>query len=314
MSKLQQGVNQYLTIRRALGFQLNSPARVLQRFVRFAESENAESITIDLIHRWSKQPSTAQPATWGQNYGIVRGFADWYSATDCHTEVLPKGLLPYQYRRQKPYIYSDNEIARIIQATAQLPSTRGLRGLTYSTFFALMACTGMRISEALALDRDDVDLENGILTIRHAKFGKSRLLPLHSTSSHALSKYAMQRDRALGSVNTPAFFLSNRGKRITEWSARYTFARISQQVGIRPLASGQRHGRGPRPHDLRHRFAVRVLIGWYRAGYNVEAELPRLATYLGHVHIHDTYWYIEGVPELLQLATERLQRTHEVQS
>ncbi|MFQ5507629.1 MAG: tyrosine-type recombinase/integrase, partial [Planctomycetota bacterium] len=158
----------------------------------------------------------------------------------------------------------------------------------------------------LALDRCDVDLDEGILTIRRTKFGKSRIVPLHASTREVLERYAARRDRVLRRVDTLAFFLSEHGRRITQWSTRYNFARVSQQVGLRPSASGRRHGHGPRLHDLRHRFAVRTLIEWYRKGLDVEREIPKLSTYLGHVHVNDTYWYLEAVPELLQLATERL--------
>jgi integrase len=161
----------------------------------------------------------------------------------------------------------------------------------------------MRVNEALKLDRPDVDLGRGILTIRRTKFGKSRHVPVHSSTVDALKKYAAKRDRIVPQP-TAAFFISERGTRITEWMARYTFARLSQQLGFRSVAKS--HGRGPRLHDMRHRFAARTLINWYRAGLDVERELPKLSTYLGHVHANETYWYLEAVPELLQLATDRV--------
>jgi len=308
MSELRHAMEQYLRLRRSLGFALREPEAVLRRFVAFAEREGASSITTDLVLRWTRQPSRAQPATWASWVAIVRRFARWWSATDARTEVPPEGLLPHRFRRQRPYIYSDDEIERLLRATAQLPSAHGLRALTYCTFFGLVAATGMRMSEGLALDRGDVDLEEGILTVRRTKFGKSRLVPLHASTREALARYAAQRDGLLRRVETAAFFASEHGRRITQWSARYHFARVSQQIGLRPPAAGHRHGHGPRLHDLRHRFAVRTLIGWYRMGLDVEREIPKLATYLGHVHVNDTYWYIEAVPELLQLATERLMR------
>ncbi len=162
----------------------------------------------------------------------------------------------------------------------------------------------MRVNEALMLNREDVDLEHAILSIRRAKFGKSRFVPIHSSTRDVLKHYDELKSRVFPRPATPAFFVSERGTRITEWSARYTFAKISQQIGLRATAKG--HGRGPRIHDMRHRFAAHTLIEWYRAGVDVERELPKLATYLGHVHVNETYWYLEAVPELLQLATQRL--------
>jgi integrase len=235
---------------------------------------------------------------------MVRRFAIWHSAADPRTEIPPAGLLPHRYRRKPPYIYSEEDIETLLRQTQQLPSPKGLRAHSYTTLFGLLVATGMRVNEALSLDRADVDLDCGVLYIRRTKFGKSRYVPVHPSTVVALKKYASTRDGVFPAPLTPAFFLSERGRRITEWMARYTFAKLSQQLGLRAWAIG--HGCGPRLHDMRHRFAARTLIHWYRAGLDVEQELPKLATYLGHVHVNDTYWYLEAVPELLQLATDRL--------
>jgi integrase len=306
MSELRESLDHYLSLRRSLGFQLRDAEATLRNFVTFAEDEGAHYITIDLMMRWARRPSKAQPPTLAARLANVRRFALWRSASDPRTEVPLENLLPERYRRQPPYIYSDDEIERLVRAAALLPSSRGLRGLTYSTFFGLLAVTGMRVSEGLALDRGDTDLDDGVLTIRCAKLGKSRLVPVHSSTCSALRSYAEKRDRILPELLTPAFFVAEHGTRITKWSTAYNFAKVSQRVGLRASVKGRGHGRGPRIHDLRHRFAVRTLIDWYRAGIDVEREIPKLATYLGHVHVNDTYWYIEAVPELLQLATERL--------
>lgn len=303
MSELRTALEDYLAIRRSLGFELRLPASLLRRFVAFAEAENAPYITTQLALRWAKQPADVEPSTWAWRLGIVRRFAVWHCATDPRTEVPPEGLLPHRYRRKPPYIYTDDEIEGLIQAARQLRSPRGLKAHTFSTLFGLLAVTGMRINEALNLDREDVDLVEGILTIRRTKFGKSRLVPVHASSQEALRTYAETRDRILPGLSTPAFFVSERSTRVTQWSARYTFAKVSQQIGLREAAKG--HGHGPRLHDVRHRFAARTLIDWYHAGIDVEREIPKLATYLGHAHVNDTYWYLEAVPELLQLATER---------
>lgn len=307
MSELREAIDQYLSLRQSLGFKLRQVTATLHAFVAFAESEGASHITVDLMLRWAKQPSKAQPSTKAAWLAMIRRFARWRSSSDPRTEVPPENLLPARYYRQSPYIYKDEEIEQLVRAAAQLPSRTGLRGLTYSTFFGLIAVTGMRMGEGLALDRDDIDLEEGVLTIRRAKFGKSRLVPVHSSTSSVLRRYAEERDRILPRTGTPAFFLAERGTRITNWSAGYSFAKISQRIGLRTPIRGRSHGRGPRVHDLRHRFAVRTLIDWYRAGLDVEREIPKLATYLGHVHVNDTYWYLEAVPELLLLATDRLE-------
>ena len=235
----------------------------------------------------------------------MRRFARWLAATDPRTEVPPAGLLPARYRRCPPYLYRDEEVAALVEAAARLRSPRGLRGPTYATLFGLLAVTGLRVSEALALDRDDVDLGNGLLAVRRGKFGKARFVPVHPTTARALAHDAQGRDHALPPTASAAFFVSERGTRLTACSARYTFAVVSRAVGLRAPTRDGRHGRGPRLHDLRHRLAAATLVRWYREGRDVERELPRLSTYLGHAHVADTYWYIEAVPELLALAAER---------
>jgi len=304
VKRLEHALNDYLRIRRSLGYRLREPEGLLRNFVAFLQAERAPYITRQLALRWATLPAKAQPATWAERLGIIRRFAIWHSATEPRTEIPLAGLLPHRYRRKPPHIYSDQEIDKVLRGSQQLPSPNGLRVRTYTTLFGLLVATGMRVNEALGLDRVDVDLERGILYIRRTKFGKSRYVPVHASTVAALKKYAEVRDRVFPAPLIPAFFISEKSSRITEWMARYTFAKLSQRVGLRASAKG--HGHGPRLQDMRHRFAARTLIHWYRAGLDVERELPKLSTYLGHVHVNDTYWYLEAVPELLQLATERL--------
>ena len=312
MSKLRETSEQYLQLRRELGYKLRGPGRLLRNFVAFAERESVDHVTTNLALRWAQQPPSAQPATWAARLGVVRRFTVWLSASDRRTEVPPAGLLPGRFRRQRPYIYSDAEIQNLVRAAGRLPSTTGLKGRTLSTIFGLLAVTGMRVSEALALDREDVDLKEGVLRVRRTKFGKSRLVAVHESTCQILADFARQRDRVVQRPATAAFFLSEKRGRVTEWTARYNFAKVSREVGLRGPTTNCRHGRGPRLHDMRHRFAVCTLLGWYRAGIDVEREIPKLATYLGHVHVNETYWYIEGVPELLELATRRLESPKEM--
>jgi len=304
MSELHDALDSYLALRRGLGADLKSPGARLHRFVEFLDREGATVITTELALRWAAEPASATPATWIQKLDDVRRFAAWLSTVNSRTEVPPRGLIPGRYQRRPPYIYADEEIERIVnEAPDALPSPKGLRGHTYSTLFGLLASTGMRHGEALALDRDDVDLRGGILAVRRAKFGKSRMVPLHDSTCSALQRYARRRDEVLPHPASPAFLLSERGTRITQCSARYNFAKVSRAIGLRPQGPG--HGKGPRLQDMRHRLAVKTLVRWYREGRDVERELPKLSTFLGHVHVADTYWYIEADPELLQLATER---------
>ena len=303
MKRLEQALKDYLDIRRSLGYRLQKAEGLLRNFVAFLQAEGAPYITRELTLHWATQPAKAEPSTWAGRLGIVRRFAIWHSAIEPRSEIPPTGLLPYRYHRKPPHIYSDEEIEKLLRRTQQLPSPKGLRAHTYTTLFGLLLVTGMRVNEALGLDRLDVDLKLGIVHIRRTKFGKSRYVPVHPSTVEALKKYAESRDHIFPAP-TAAFFLSERGRRITASIVHYTFATLSQRIGLRAGAKGRGHG--PRLMDMRHRFATRTLIHWYRAGLDVERELPKLATYLGHVHINYTYWYLEAVPELLQLATDRL--------
>ncbi|HTW11009.1 MAG TPA: tyrosine-type recombinase/integrase [Acidimicrobiales bacterium] len=307
MSKLREAAERYIQLRRQLGYKLHRVSYLLRNFVAFAEREDAAHVTTDLALRWARQPLGAQPAIWASRLGVVRRFAAWLSASDRGTEVPPSGLLPCRYRRRRPYIYSDAEVESIVRVANRLSSPAGLRGRTFSTLFGLLAVTGLRVSEALALDRKDVDLGEGLLQIRGTKFGKSRLVAVHASTREALAGYAGERDRLVRRPATEAFFLSEKGSRMTGCSADDNFAKVSREVGLRAPTPGRRRGRGPRLHDLRHRFAVCILLKWYRAGVDVGREIPKLAAYLGHAHVNELYWYIEAVPELLKLAADRLE-------
>jgi integrase/recombinase XerD len=305
MKTLREALETYLALRRRLGTELRTPGRYLHHFVEFMEKDGAAIITTQLALRWATMSATATPATLARRLADVRRFAAWLAAREPRTEVPPLGLLPHRYRRLSPYIYSDKEVEQLLHAASQLQSRSGVRALTYTTLFGLIATTGLRLGEAVGLDRDDVDLRAGVLTIRRAKFGQSRFVPIHESTCAVLKDYARQRDQLLSRPTCRAFFLSERGARINQCSARYNFVVVSRVVGLRTVIPGKRHGHGPRLHDMRHRLAVMTLIRWYREGRNVDRELPKLTAYLGHVHVADTYWYLEAVPELLQLATER---------
>jgi integrase len=304
MTTLQTSLDEYLAVRRALGFKLRLAGHLLQRFVDFAERAGAAYITPELALQWATQPADAQPVQWANRLGMVRRFAQYCSALDLRTIVPASDLLPYRMARPSPYIYRDEEITRLIQATHQLPSTTGLRPYTYATLFALYAVTGMRTNKPLQLNRDEVDLANGVLTIRGAKFGKSRYVPIHPSTKRALARYAAHRDRLCRNPQSPSFFLSEKGTRLTEWSVRWTFVQLSRQIGLRRPGDS----RGPRLLDFRHRLAVNTLLRWYQRGVNIEKHLPELSTYLGHVHISDTYWYLSATPQLLHQALRRMER------
>jgi integrase len=306
MSALHDALAQYVTVRRALGTRLAEPAVTLGHFVAFLEREGSPRITTALALQWAMAPQGVQRATWARRLSMVRRFATWLSAFDPQTEVPPPRALPGRRRRRPPYIFTEADVDRLMAEAGRRRSSTGLRPLTYTTLLGLLAATGLRPGEALALDRSDVDLEDAILSIRQTKFGKSRIVPFEPSTREALQRYAERRDTLCVRPRSHAFLLSERGLRVQGGTARRMFATLSCAIGLRPVIGRQRCGRGPRLQDFRHSFATRRLVEWYRAGFDVERELPKLATYLGHVEVGLTYWYIEAVPELLALATTRL--------
>lgn len=309
MTSLHKAAEEYLAMRRALGFELRIPGSMLRDFVSFCDSQGASHITTDLAVRWATRPVGVQPVRWATRLSVARQFARFRSASDPKTEIPPLGLLPFRYQRKAPYIYRDDEVRQLLRAARRIPSKTGLRAASYSILVGLLAVTGLRISEALGLDDQDVDLGEGLLTIRRTKFGKSRIVPLHSSTTRALRRYLRTRDRVHPVRASDAFFVGEQGRRLTECTVRWTFNRLSRQVGLRKPTDR----RGPRIHDFRHRLAVKTLIGWYRKGVDVERRLPVLSTFLGHGHVTDTYWYLTAVPELLHLAAERLAPREELE-
>jgi integrase len=233
---------------------------------------------------------------------VVRGFAKHLHDLDPLSEVPPADLLPEPKRRATPYLYAPAEIVGLMRAARALSSP--LKAATYETLVGLLAATGMRVGEAIRLNRDHLDLDHQLLSILHSKFGKSREIPLHPTTVEALRNYARRRDELCPYAKTPSFFVSTAGTRLIAANVRQVFGRLARAAGLQ-----RRSARcTPRLHDLRHSFAVGTVLGWYRSGLDVEAVMPRLSTYLGHVDPASTYWYLEAAPELLALASERLER------
>lgn len=297
-------LDRYLSVRRRLGYDLRTAERILRRFARYADGEGATYIDTALFLRWHATLAEANNSTRATRLRAVRLFAQWLSGLDPTHQVPPRGLLPDSSNRSRPHIYDEREIGAIIAAATELPSIYGLRGLTFSTLFGLVAVTGLRISEALALDCDDIDIDHGVLRVRRGKLGKERLLPLDPSVAMQLVAYLAERDRLIGRPAKP-LFVTDKATRVTDCSARYNFAQACQRIGLRTPQPYCKHGRGPRIHDLRHTFAVRTMINWYRTGKDPAREMIRLTTYLGHTDPSSTYWYLEAVPELLDLAMVR---------
>ena len=308
MNTLRQAVEEYLTMRRGLGFKLQDAGRGLLDFVTYMEQHRASYITHSLALDWARQPTGVQPDEWARRLSFVRMFAHHRSATDPRTQVPPAGLLPYRPKRARPYLYSDQEIQDLLRAALKLPSKGGLRPWTYHCLFGLLSVSGLRVGEAQNLQLPDVDLDAGVLTIRGAKFGKSRLVPVHASTRRVLADYIARRERMWARRPvSPYLFVSNWGNRLDGGDIRRTFYALSRQIGLR----GPADSHGPRLHDMRHRFASKTLLRWYRAGEDAERRLPILSAYLGHVHWSDTYWYLSALPELMHEAMVRLERRWE---
>jgi len=312
MIPLREALDQYVATRRALGSSFYEPALSLSHFLDFLDREQAQWITTELALRWAMQPANVQRATWARKLTHVRGFARWMAAIDDRTELPLPGLISPRRRRNPPHIYTDKEIESLLMQAALLRSPSGMRALTYSALISLLAASGLRPSEAFSLDNEDVDLVDGILSIRESKFGKSRFVPVHESTRLALKWYVLARDKIHPTRKSHAFLVSERGARLVATSARSMFARLSRSTGLRPTWPDGRDGRGPRLQDFRHTFATGRMIQWYREGKDVAVELPKLATYLGHVDVGLTYWYIEAVPELLEHAAGYLGRSKSV--
>lgn len=302
MTALEQHLNDYLAIRRGLGFKLTHEQRMLNRFVAFMDQAGEPTVTIDLALRWATTPTGVGHAYLAQRMRAVRAFARYLHGIDPATEVPPLQLLPARKHRPTPHIYSQSEIGALMSAARTLRPA--LRAATMETLIGLMACTGLRDGEAFALDRHDIDRADSLLRIRDSKFGKSREVLVHETTIAALDGYLARRDRLRPDGDRVCVFVSSWGARLSHKSVHPSFHQIRQASGV----TGSSPGRVPRLHDLRHTFAVNTLLGWYRAGDDVAAKLPLLSTYLGHVDPAATYWYLSAVPELLTLAAGRLER------
>jgi integrase len=309
MRSLREGAEDYLALRRGLGFKLKRPARFVRSFVESLEKRGETRITTQLALEWATQPQHLQPSEWAARLSGVRAFARYWSSIDVATEIPPEGLLPFRARRPSPYLYSELEVQRLLEEARSMPAQFSLQPLTYHCLFGLLAVTGLRISEALNLESRDVNWAEGVLTIRTSKFGKSRLVPLHPTTKVVLSDYALQRIQRFPDRPTSAFFPSKTGAHLDPGQVRRIFYRISRQIGIRGASASH----GPRLHDFRHRFAVETLLRWYRSGEDVRRRLPILSTYIGHSHVTDTYWYLSNTPELMAAAGDCLEKRWEGQ-
>jgi integrase/recombinase XerD len=302
MSALEDRLADYLALRRALGWKLESPGERLAKFVAYLDAREEQTVTIELAVAWATLPAGAAASYWADRLSTVRGFARYLHTLDPVNEVPPGDLLPHRSRRLAPYLYADEEIAALMAAAERLPNAK--LALSYRTIIGLLAATGMRVGEALRLNLDDIHWEHRLLMIHESKFGRSRLVPLEASTFAALGEYERERKRRYPVKGTPALFLNSYGTRVCHCNLSGTFHRLTREIGLQPRSNLCR----PRIHDLRHSFAIRTMLDWYRAGVDVQSKLPLLSNYLGHVNPATTYWYLSAAPELLALAGERLER------
>lgn len=302
MSALSDHVEEYLRARRALGVKLERAGRLLPQLVSYLEAAQASTITRELAISWAKLPAGAHPQHWAARLSIARGFAAYLQTIDPNTEIPPVGVFAVRYQRQTPYLWSQHDIARLLEAARAMHPP--LKAASYQALFGLLAVTGMRLGEALALEPGDVDLENGVITIRQetAKLERARLVPLHPTTVQALEHYARARTRLCPTPRSETFFLSNVGTRLDRSAVAKTLRTLTTTLGLR---TDTVH---PTAHQLRHSFAVSTLIDWQRRGVQIDERIAVLSTYLGHVSPAESYWYLTATPELMNSAAERLEQ------
>lgn len=298
MKSLDDLIAEYLRLRRFLGFNLQDAEWLLRQFATYQQSRGNKGISVEDAVAWAISPGG--DASWhASRLGAVRQFAAWASTLDPSVQVIPRRLLPRSTVRAVPFIYTDEQVT-VLMATA-LATSRAKVALTYQTLIGLLACTGLRVGEAIRANSDD--LEGGVLRINKTKFGKSRLVPLHPSALQELTSY---REAILSlhgkALDTPALLVSAAGKRLTKSAVDVMFARVRVQAGVLPHSSRCR----PRLLDFRHTFATKTLMDAYREGRDPRQVLPVLATYLGHVEPANTYWYLEATPELLGEAATKI--------
>jgi integrase len=307
---MREAVQRYLEDRRRLGFALTAPASELARFARYADArEHRGPLTQELMLGWAREHVRRTSAvTAARRLETVRPFAAYHRQFEPTTEIPPMGVLGRGHRRLAPHIYTDEEIDQLLDAAGRLAITWGLRPLTYRTLFGLIVAAGLRLSEALLLTVGDVDLRAAALTVRQTKFHKSRCLPLHESTVVELDLYRQARDRCHGAEAGAPFFVSHDGGHLPKRTVENVFLRLQSRLGW------QTRGDHPRPriHDLRHTFAVRRLQHWREAGQSIDHAMFWLCTYLGHAKISDTYWYLSGVPELMDTIGERFEHFNEI--
>ncbi|MBI5066947.1 MAG: tyrosine-type recombinase/integrase [Deltaproteobacteria bacterium] len=296
-------VEDHFSWRRKLGFKLRGERDEVLRFARYVDNSRCREVTLKTVVDWARATPQGSARYAAQRYEAVRRVLACIAAKRPGTPFLPPGYLGPQHRRRSPYVYSDAEVDSLMNAALTLGPNKGLRPHTYETLCGLLDAVGLRIGEALALDDRDVDLEAGTLLVREDKAGRSRLLPLCNSTVHALREYRRRRTLRHPVPRASAFLLTEtRASRLDYGLVNRTFRQLRGSV------LWERPTPRPRLHDLRHTFAVRVLLAWMRSGKDVDAEMPALSAYMGHTSPGSTYWYLTAVPELHYLVAGNMER------
>lgn len=302
MIELTEHMEDYLRLRRALGFKLTAEGRLLPQLIAYLTDSGAGTLTSELAISWAGLPSGSRPISLAHRLGAARGFAKYLQTIDPAVQVPPSRVWATHTPRPTPYLWSPMDISRLLGAARGLSDP--FRAATHKTLLGLLAVTGMRVGEALGLARDDVDLSDGVLRIREAKHHRERLVPIHPSTTDRLREYADRPDRPTPAptptAHPRAFFVCRTGAAVTYSNVRNTFTELTSSLGLRTVSVQ------PRIHDLRHSFAVRTLLDWHRCGADINSKLPVLSTYLGHQSPAGTYWYLSAAPELMEIAAAHL--------
>lgn len=298
---MQTRLTQYLAMRRALGYRLARPEKLLGQFLDYLRGTGTHVLTLEAAVSWARLPADADVSWWAYRLSVVRGFATYLHTLDPSVQVPAADLLPWRPRRATPYLYAPEQIVDLMRAAQSLSTP--LRRATIATLIGLLAVTGMRVGEALALDRDDFDATHGLLLVRHGKFDKKRQLTLHDSTVTAIGDYLRLRDRLYPRPSSSALLISAAGTRLLYCNVHHTFHQLVTRAGLLPRSASCR----PRIHDLRHSFAVATMLDAYTTGHDAHQQLVVLSTWLGHIDPAATYWYLSASPELLAAAAARLE-------
>ena len=296
---------EYTRMRQGLGYKLDSQMTVLRMFDRYVHRRRYRGpLTQALAMAFATNSSSVSRTECWRRYQFVRHFAEYRAAFDPRAPLLDPKALPRVNERSPVHGYSDAELTVLLREARSISPKYPIRGLTLFTMIGLAASTGLRVGEVVRLNKSDVDLDHGVITVLCTKFKKDRLVPMHPTVVAVLRRYVAARDATYNGSDGQAFFINLRKKRFVRHTVEHAFCLLARRVGLR----GSK-GKGSSFHGLRHRFAVSRLQAWYQEGVDVQGMLPALATYMGHARYTDTAWYLTTTSELMALAAARYHKS-----